>query len=718
MSLLDAALEYAAQGWRVINIWPGQKNPVGSQWETRATRNPEEIEKWWGGNAKYGIGGLTGPDIVVVDIDVKDGTPGEESLARIIEQFGPMPPTRTHRTPSGGWHYIFRRPGDWSIKAAAPIHPEYPGVDLRTDNTIIVLPPSQTPSGAYELVDGTDPAEAPAWIEQIYNAPRMVVKGEAGSGRRPTPVGERNQRLASLAGRLRREGQDEQRIFDRLWEVNSGWSKPLPVEEVAVIARSAMRWDPSPMGGIRIEVVGNVPEKGISDQTVARWQTRCIGGDVRWIHDQDHWIVWDGRRWSRDAATLGFMQARSRAEARSEGIRLSNIGADVEFYTRAASGIVFALETVVRQAAAWIASKQEPEIPVSTDELDVDPYLLNCNNGIVNLRTGGLGPHRRDEMITYLAPTDYDPSADMSEWETFVLWCCDDDTEQARWLQIALGQSLIGKQDEHVLLFLYGTGGNGKTQLTDAIMHTIGDYGLESSADLITARGKSQIHTEATASLRGKRFVVCPEPDRNVHWNSERAKSLTGGDIIRARHLYGREFSFRPVLTMVVHGNYQPEVRDHSDGFRRRIKLVPFSNQVTPNERVTELGRKLAGPGVLRWLVEGAVAYASVEALPPSQKISAATTAYLDEQNHMKRWLAEWCVADSEYAAAIGDMYSTYQFWCRQEGIQYVETKQALSAFLAGMGYKPVMRRIKGRNTRMYAGLRLIEMTIDNLDLT
>jgi putative DNA primase/helicase len=408
------------------------------------------------------------------------------------------------------------------------------------------------------------------------------------------------------------------------------------------------------------------------------------------------------------------MQAQARAEARDEYFRLVKLGAD--FHRRAADAIVFGLETVTRQAAAWTASKQEPEVPISTDELDVDPYLLNCANGIVNLQTGRLGPHRRDEMITYLAPTDYDPSADMSEWEAFVLWCCDGDVEQARWLQIALGQALIGKQDEHILLFLYGTGGNGKTQLTDAIMHTIGDYGLESSADLITARGKGQIHTETTASLRGKRFVVCPEPDRNVHWNSERAKSLTGGDIIRARHLYGREFSFRPVLTMVVHGNYQPEVRDHSDGFRRRIRLVPFTNQVTPNERVTELGRKLAGPGVLRWLVEGAVAYASVEALPPSQRISAATTAYMDEQNHLKRWFDEWCVADPESVAAIGDMYSTYQFWCRQEGIQYVETKQALSAYLSGIGYRAVMRRVGGRQTRMFGGIRLIEMTVDDLD--
>jgi putative DNA primase/helicase len=372
------------------------------------------------------------------------------------------------------------------------------------------------------------------------------------------------------------------------------------------------------------------------------------------------------------------------------------------------------LEMVKGQAAAWLASQQEAEVPVATDELDADPYLLNCENGILDLRTGRLRPHNRDDMMTYLAPTVYDAEADMTDWIEFVEWACQGDQEQVRWLQIMLGQALIGKVETHTMLFFYGPGANGKTQLTDAIGLTIGDYGASAPVELITARGKDQLHTESMASIRGRRFIVCPEPEKNAHWNDGRLKRLTGGDVVKARHLYGREFEFKPQCLLVVHGNHQPEIRDITGGFQRRIRLVPFEAVIQQHQMVPELGRKLAGPGVLRWLAEGAKAWIDRPRVPPSQRIERASSEYISEQHQMKRWKEDMTLrtdpTDKAAWETSTDLYATYIFWCKQNGIRFVETLQALINYLVNEeGFVRTIRTDGGSRRRGIAGIKIIQ---------
>ena len=717
MSMLEGALARAAEGWRVIPINVGAKKPVYEGWQHLATRDPDQIAAWWTINEWYNVGTVVGEDIVVVDVDIRESQVGDQSLERILQEYSPMPPTRVHRTSSGGWHYIFRRPGDWDIYQG-PLNPEYPGIDIKTGNAVILLPPSHTRAsdrsaeGDYTVEDETLPAIAPDWVEALRNAgrasTRTVVSANPGGA-----VGDRNNTLTRMAGRLRRQGQDAQAIFDQLMAVNATWARPLREYEVRTIARSAERWEPAPLGGLNVEF-RDKPQLYVTDATAARWLVMSQGLKLKYISDQAEWMGWDGKRWARDPQLLTDEMGLALATMRDECRGLD----DTSWQKHAGRSLIRTLETAVGQAGCWKVAPGEAAMSVRSSDLDANPYYLNCENGIIDLQTGILKPHNRSALQTHLAPTTYDPHADVLEWETFVLWCCSGDAEQAAWLKVMMGQALIGAQQEHSCVFMFGTGGNGKTQLTDAIRITLGSYALESTADLITVKGKDSLHTETVASLFGKRFVICPEPDKGTHWNAGRVKDLNGGQTLRARHLYGREFSFPATHTMVVHGNHRPEIRDHSEGFRRRIHLVPFSNQVLPENRVVELGAKLAGPGVLRWLVEGAITYQrNLNRLATSQRVAIATGDYLDEQNHMHRWLNEWCELDPEAWESSGDLYSTYQYWCRAEGIMYIETKQALSGYLQSRGFKPRMREIHGRKVRGYQGVRLVRATEPNTAL-
>jgi putative DNA primase/helicase len=651
------------------------------------------------------VGGVTGR-YLVIDVDVAGDKRGAESLARLVEEFGYLD-TRVHRTPTGGFHYIFERPPDWSL-SPKPLHRDYPNIDLRAGVSYVVLPPSETPAGRYWVEVDIAPVPAPDWIRTLHDGINSSDVEKAGGRVRldelpPGTIGSRDVTLTRLAGRLRREGNSPTHIIAALQSYQAGWRDPVPITDILRIAQSADRWAPDVMGGISPQA---------TDWDNAQLVLLASDNNLLYRAEDGRWTVWDGRKWGSDAHRSGYIgEALDVVHGIQDAVQtelLSKMLKRKEAMLKSANG----------QKGIWYVMPGLPGVTQLNADFDRNPYLLNTATGVVDLKAAeSLEAHDKRLRLTKMAGAGYDRDADYSEWESFVLWCCAGDRQQARWLKVALGQALIGQQDEHMVLFMYGPGKNGKSQLTEAIRLTLGDYAMESTADLLTAKGKDQLHTEMIASLYGKRLVICPEPEKGSYWAASRVKALTGGDAITARHLYGREFSFKPSHTLVVHGNYQPEIRDLSEGFQRRMLLVPFTARVTPDIEVKNLGERLAGPGVLRWLVEGAHQYvADGNLLPACQRVRAATDEYLKDQDHFSRWFSEYCEPDDEGWEPIGDLYETYTYWARREGMRFIETKMEMVKWLLNHRYPSRTRRRGGSiPLRGYAGLRLVMATQDDL---
>jgi len=703
-ALLQGALEAAANGWLVYPIAVNSKAPVrGSKWKADATNDPNRIMELWA-DTPYNVAGITSR-YLVIDVDVAGGKQGAASLERLVEEHGYLD-TRVHRTPSGGFHYIFECPPDWSLKPS-PLHRDYPGIDLKTGVSYVVLPPSEIDGRKYWVEVDIAPMPAPEWIKTLHEG----VAGEVATAGRmhldelpPGTVGSRDVTLTRLAGRLRREGNNATHILAALARVNAEWRNPLPMNDLLRIAASAERWAPDILGGMPF---------GRTDVENAMAVLMVADGNLLYRAEDARWTVWDGRRWGTDAYRHQYVKE---TVATLEDLIVACAEAEKVGLAQALRKKADKIMSANAQKGIWYVMPGEPGVVQLNDSFDANAYLLNTPSGVVDLRTGDLGPHDKSLRLTHITNTPYVPDADMREWEEFVLWCCSGDEEQAHWLQVTLGQSLIGMVEEQIVLFMFGPGKNGKSQLTEAIRLTLGDYGLESTAELLTAKGKDQLHTEMIASLHGKRLVMCPEPEKGSYWSASRVKSLTGGDAVRARHLYGREFTFSPTHTLIVHGNHQPEVRDQSLGFRRRMRLIPFTNQVTDDMEVRNLGELLTGPGVLRWLVEGAIEYHRLHALPACARIAEATNQYLLEQDQFSRWFQDHCEqAPGEDWETIADLYATYRFWAERDGIRFVETKQELAQWLLKHGYRPVVRRRSGLSSRGYAGIRLQKMMADDL---
>lgn|SRR3990167_3587541 len=144
--MLNEALEYASRGWYVFPC--RGKVPLTHNGFKEASIDPAKITAWWtqwpDANIAMATGKISG--VIVVDVDIKKGAGGDESLFVLESKFGKLPDTPQSRTPSGGRHYFFKYPSGYEIPCKVGIEK---GIDIRGDGGYVILPPSKIGINAY-----------------------------------------------------------------------------------------------------------------------------------------------------------------------------------------------------------------------------------------------------------------------------------------------------------------------------------------------------------------------------------------------------------------------------------------------------------------------------------------------------------------------------------------------------------------------------------------
>ena len=170
IDFLTEALRYAASGWRVLPVHPGEKRPVPHDWPSKASSDPKQISDWWIDNPRQNIGLACGREsgFFVLDIDPKSG--GDHTLASLVAAHGELPRTYTVRTGSGGLHYYFAYP-DFDL-GNSPGELKGTGIDVRGQGGQVVAPPSVTVLGAYSVSLSAPIAPAPEWLLSLLR-PRV-----------------------------------------------------------------------------------------------------------------------------------------------------------------------------------------------------------------------------------------------------------------------------------------------------------------------------------------------------------------------------------------------------------------------------------------------------------------------------------------------------------------------------------------------------------------
>ena len=408
-----------------------------------------------------------------------------------------------------------------------------------------------------------------------------------------------------------------------------------------------------------------------TDMGNARRLVKYFGHKIRFCVDHNAWYIWNKHQWQMDTRS----NAKIVKLAKKTGLKIYAECADIEDKGEREEMRKWAKKSEEKKRITDMIflAQTEDEIEIEAKQLDADPYLLNCKNGVIDLKTGELRPHAPTDFMTKYVPIEYDPKASCPKWEEAVMKYMGADQDDIKaselvfFLQRAVGYSLTADKSEQCLFFLYGDGKNGKSTFINTISKLLGDYFQHVRIESLLAKQTDTIPNDI-ATLPGARMVVSSEIPENRRMNETLVKDLTGGDAITARFLRQEFFTFYPVFKLWIFGNDKPIVSP-SDAMFRRIKMIPFNVQIPEEERDPHFEQRLEEelPGILRWAVDGCQNWLQ-HGLNPPQAIIDATNAYRDEMDILTDFIEECCVVLPSAKVTVKDLFEEFQSWCSNAG--------------------------------------------------
>jgi len=314
--------------------------------------------------------------------------------------------------------------------------------------------------------------------------------------------------------------------------------------------------------------------------------------------------------------------------------------------------------------------KCDPTIIVSVDELDTDPYLLNCENGTVDLRNGKLQPHSQEDLISRIADAAYDPEARSDIWDGFIKEITSGDADFAAEMQAAFGYSLTGVTTERAFFFIYGVTGTGKTSLEASVGRMLGSYAQNIGFDTLLRKPPTSgdAPLDDLARLEGVRYAYASEMNPGRMFDIQTVKTLTGGgDPITARSLHARNRTFQPRLKLWLVANDRPEIPETDDAMWSRLHIFPFKRQFLKAEQDRSLWDKLNTPEVrsamLAWAVQGCLRWQE-EGLHISRASKIAATQYKQAMDPLNGFFLAECQFVSHYSIRTDKLFAAYKMWC------------------------------------------------------
>jgi putative DNA primase/helicase len=690
-AFLDTALTYHRNGHPVIPVRQNKK-PYYPGWDKwfDEPQTEEEVRELFSDETE-GIAILlwpAGPD-VVLDFDGPHAKASWKDQTKIN-----LPETARNITQSGGEHYFYSMPsGRFNIKRKVRVIRadcdclKECGVDLLIKGYALVPPtPGYSEDDLHPLSSAVPIPKEVLELAGGRTKKERAEEHESGFIR----DGRRKSTLTSLAGTMRQRGMSIDSIRAALIKENEiRCDPPLQDEEIEDVLKSTTGWEP-----------GSVAEpEHLTDTGNALRLVRHHGADLRYCN-QMGWLIWTGKRWEVDQTEE--IVRRAKATVRSISIEASqceerDVREAMEDWSRRSES-TSRIDAMIKLARS--------ELPVLQNELDTNPWLLNVNNGTIDLRTGLLMRHDRGGLITKIVEIEYDVDATCPTWETFLERITASSAELIRFLQMAVGYSLTGLTIEQCLFILYGTGANGKSTFLNVLRLLVGGYAKQTRTETLQVKNSDQISNDV-ARLAGSRVVCAVEAENGRKLAVSLVKQMTGGDILTARFLNHEYFEFEPKFKIWLGVNHKPDITDTDDGTWRRIRLVPFPVSIPENQRDPYLLDKLKEelPGILSWAVLGCLLWQS-NGLPKVETIQKATDEYRHESDLVGSFVEDCCEFGDNFTVTKKDLFEWFSEWCVKSG----EKPGTMREFNRRIPRKEVSEA-RNNKSRVWKGIKL-RMTV------
>ena len=412
----------------------------------------------------------------------------------------------------------------------------------------------------------------------------------------------------------------------------------------------------------------NLTDLGNAERLVNQY-----GSILHYCYERNKWLIWSGKAWEWDSGA----RITSLAKLTVRNIYHEAGDEPDEKRRKELADHAKRSESDHRLTAMINLARSERGIPVKVTELDTNPWLFNCLNGTLDLRTGQLLPHGKEDLLTILVLIEYHPEAQCPRWLAFLDRVTGGNMELAKYLQRAVGYSLTGDTKSQVLFFLYGLGNNGKSTFVTTIRKLTGEYGERVNTDLFMLKDKNMGGPkEALANLKGKRYVVASELEDGRRLAVSLVKDMTGGETIKADRKYEHEIEYQPTHKLWLVGNHKPVIADTTLSIWRRVKLIPFTVTIPDKEIDPDLPSKLEAelPGVLAWAIRGCLDWQR-HGLREPDTVTTATAGYRHEQDVLGDFTEDCCAIEPLASIPKADLKDEYQTWCERNSVEPISQR-------------------------------------------
>lgn len=727
--MVDAALDYARQGFRVHPLRPGTKVPMLPAWQTAATTDPETIATWWGLNPTANVGIATGEasDLWVLDIDTGHGPDAALSLAALEAAHGPLSQTTEVVTPSGGRHLWYAWPRGGEAATWRNTNALGRGIDVRAEGGQVAVWPSVLADGTrYRRPKGRRTAP-PAWL-----AEKAQYRDAASDGVRVqvadlTPAGadaaaQYGQRqLEAAVGEL--AALSEAAVADwtteRMAYRGPSWDDATFAAACRLLRLANADWTAvqrSDVAGILAESAPRDAGFGPADHArILASARQAVGGDAATLptHLLNPLPLLDP-----PARAAGGEAIDPAAYFDKAGLRVADLaraadegdlalGGDLRFH-RYSEGVWLSDPTVVQRrvvrllgnrfriahaATAEAVVLAEHGLPVLGDE----PHeaYLNTRGGMLDWRTGTVIAHAPAWRSRHQLPIVVDPAATCPAFDRWLEQVATPET--APLLLEAMAYMLLPGNPLQRAFLVYGPGGNGKGTLMRLIASLVGKGAVAAVPLHDLAEGRF-----ASAELYGAAVNLAGDIEARELRNTAPLKLITGGDRIRAERKYGQAFTFTCHATPMFSANELFRTPDATEGFLRRWVLLPMTADVRRLGPFDEHALYAEGAGILNRLLpamQALMARGTFTETAASRELSAR---FADQADLVRTWLGEDdAVQDADPHRTDGawrarsEVYARFRTWAQDSGHKPMSSTR-FYARLDALGYVQA-RRAHGR---------------------
>lgn len=308
---------------------------------------------------------------------------------------------------------------------------------------------------------------------------------------------------------------------------------------------------------------------------------------------------------------------------------------------------------------------------VDEEMVDQNQDYINLQNGLYNLETGSMEPHKPDLYLTSQLDFAFDPRATCPNWikflsTVFVTPEGQPDMELITVTQEAFGYSLTAYTHLRASFWLIGPTASGKSTALKVLINLSGSG--HQAIDLDAMKDNQY----QMADVAGKRLVTFTEPDARSPLADGQYKRLVSSDTVSARQIHGRPFNFIPQCKLWGAMNDTPRVMDRSDAVYGRIIILPMLNAIPKDKWDLEIDDKLKAelPGIFNWALVGWKRLQQQGAFTRAAQSDQARDDYKAENDAEATYFMERLEKGERYFIKADELYQNYKSWCEENGFK------------------------------------------------